>query len=127
MKRYYKFLVFWLINVALLYLVAMFMPANFKLGNDIFTAIQAALFTGFVWNWVLWNAESTFKDLEIDLQSPMAMMIVYLGVNFVTIWLLARFAFMSGFGVSSYIYVFMLALVGNLLQYMAWRAMDKKK
>lgn len=127
MKRYQKFIVFWLINAALLYLVAMFMPANFKLGNNIFTAIQAALFTGFVWNWVLWNSESTFKDLEIDVRSPMAMMIAYLGVNFVTIWLLARFAFMSGFGVSSYIYVFMLALVGNLLQYMAWRVMDKKK
>ncbi|MFC1649588.1 hypothetical protein ACFL2C_02640 [Patescibacteria group bacterium] len=126
MKRYQRFAILWAINTIILYLAAMLLPANYSLGNHIFTPMQAALFTGFVWNYVLWNVEPMSKDLEIDLKSPTTMMLVYLGVNFASIWLLARLAFMSGFGVSSYMYAFILALVANLVQYGAWRMMEKK-
>lgn len=127
MKRYQKFFALWMVNVALIYLAVMIFPDNYALGNSIFTPLQAALFTGFIWNYVLWNVEPTFKNLEINVKSPMAMMLIYLAINFATIWLLARLSFMSGFGVGSYVYVFILALVANFVQYGVWQLTDKKK
>jgi len=126
LKRYQKFAILWAVNSALLYLAAMFVPVHYTLGNNMFTSFQAALFTGFVWNHILWHAESMFKDLEIKAGSPMSKMLTYLILNFGLLWLLARFAFLTGFGVSSYMYVLVLALVGNFVQYSAWRMMDKK-
>jgi hypothetical protein len=105
----------------------MFMPERYALGNDIFTPLQAALFTGFVWNWVLWLIEPAFKDLEIKLDNPMFMMGAYFVVNFASIWLLARFAVLTGFGVFSYVWVFALALVANFVQYAVWTYLRKAK
>ena len=127
MKRYKQFTLLWLVNVVLLYLAEMLLPTQFTLGNNLFTPMLAALFTGFVWNVVLWNAEGMFKDLEMQSKNMMVMMGEYLGLNFVTLWLLARFAVLTGFGVSSYVYVFGLAFVANFVQYQTWVLTSKKK
>lgn len=126
MKRYKRFSIFWLINIALLYGSYMFLPVHFALGNNLFTPFMAAVFTAFIWNIVLWNIEPMFTDLELEFKSPLSMMLSYLAVNFATLWLLARMAFTTGFGVSSFVYIFGLAFIANLLQYQAWLWMEKQ-
>jgi len=91
-----------------------------------FTLIQSAFFVGFIWNVVLWNIEPTFKDMEIKLKGMMPMMLSYLAINFATIWILARLAVITGFGVSSFVYVFGLAFVANFVQYQVWEYTEKK-
>ena len=127
MKRYQKFLVFWLIDSAILYLASLLLPRSVTIGNSIFVKYQAIVFSGFIWSFIVWYAEPVFKDMEIDLRDTSTMMLVYLSLNFATVWFIARFSFITGIGIASFLYVALLAVVGNLVQYIAWRSMDNKK
>ncbi len=127
MKRYQKFLVYWLIDSAILYLASLLLPRSVTIGNSIFVKYQSIVFSGFIWSFIVWYAEPAFKDMEIDLRDTTMMMLVYLLLNFATVWFIARFSFMTGIGIASFLYVALLAVVGNLVQYIAWRSMDKSK
>ncbi len=127
MKKLTIFLSLWLVNSALIYLANSFLPANYALGNDIFTPLQAAMFTGLVLNWIIWNVEKQLKEFEIKLEGQMQMMLAYLLVNFASLWIFARLAFIFGFGVISFVWVFALALVANFAQYFVWSYLSKKK
>ncbi len=127
MKRYKLFTLYWLANTAMLYLANVLLPAHFTLGNNLFSTMQATVFTAFIWNVVIWNGESWFKDLELQSKSPMVMMLQYLGLNFATLWLLARLAVLTGFGVSSFLYVLGLAFIANAVQYQIWQRTSKKR
>lgn len=127
MKRYQKFLVFWLINSAILYLANLFMPLAVTIGNSIFVKYQAIVFSGFVWSLILWFIEPVFKDLEVPTKDTMAMMLSYLAVNFATVWFIARFSFITGIGIASFWYVALIAVIANFVQYLAWQYMGAKK
>ena len=127
MNKLKTFVVLWLVNSALIYFANSFMPKNFALGNDIFTPLQAAAFTGLVWNWIIWNVEKQLKEFEIKLDGQMQMMLAYLLVNFGSLWIFARLAFVFGFGVISFVWVFALALVATLVQYFVWSSLSKAK
>lgn len=126
MKRYKQYLLFWLINVLLLYVFSLIFPSSVTLGNSIFKPYQALVFSGFIWNMALWVYEAAIKDLEIPQDNSTVMMLGYLFVNFATLWLIARFAFITGIGVSSFVYISILAVVANFIQYYTWSWMDKK-
>lgn len=127
MKRYKIFTLYWVTNTLMLFLAAMLLPTHFTLGNNLFSALQAALFVGFVWDAVLWKGESWFADLEMQSKNPMVMMVQYLAVNFATLWVLARLAVVTGFGVSSFVYIFGLAFVANFVQYQIWQMAGSSK
>ncbi|OGM63493.1 hypothetical protein A3A52_05115 [Candidatus Woesebacteria bacterium RIFCSPLOWO2_01_FULL_39_14] len=127
MKRYQKFLGFWLINSAILYLANLFLPNAVSIGNSIFAPYQAIVFSGFIWNLVLWHTEAFLKDLEYPYKENVPMMLAYLVMNFATVWLIARFAFITGVGIASYLYVAGIAVIANFVQYKAWQYMDKRK
>ena len=127
MKRYQKFLVFWVVNSAILYLANMFLPNSIKVGNSIFTPYQAIVFSGFIWSFILWYTELVLKDMEVPTKETMTMMLSYLAVNFATVWFIARFAFITGIGVASFLYVGGIAIVANFIQYLTWQRMDTKK
>jgi len=127
MPKYKKFSVLWFVNFLLIYVAVSFLPTNYTVGNDLFTPFQSAVFTSFVWNMVIWKVGNLMKEFEVNIKAEMNMMFVYLAFNFVSIWLLARFAVLTGFGVSSYLYVFLLAFVANFVQYKTWLWVDSKK
>jgi len=127
MKRYQKFLVFWIINSLTLYLSNIFFPNALAIGNSILVPYQSIVLSGFIWSAVLWYTEVVLKDMEIPTKSNSSMMLAYFAVNFSTVWLMARFSFITGLGVANFLYVAGIALVANLVQYFAWQYMDKKK
>ena len=127
MKRYQKFLVFWIINSLTLYLSNIFFPNALAIGNSILVPYQSIVLSGFIWSAVLWYTEVVLKDMEIPTKSNSSMMLAYFAVNFSTVWLMARFSFITGLGVANFLYAAGIALVANLVQYFAWQYMDKKK
>lgn len=105
----------------------MFLPKAVTIGNSIFVPYQAIVFSGFIWAFVLWYLEAVAKDMEIPLKNTATMTAIYLGVNFATLWFIARFAFITGIGIASFLYVAGIAVVANFIQYQAWQYMNKKK
>ena len=65
--------------------------------------------------------------MEVPTKETMTMMLSYLAVNFATVWFIARFAFITGIGVASFLYVGGIAIVANFIQYLTWQRMDTKK
>lgn len=127
MEKYKKFLALWVVNALLLYLANMLLPSNFELGNSMLSPLQATAIASFIWNWVLWHTETYLKDFDIKLKDPLSMMSAYFLVNFASIWIIARFAVITGVGISSYLYVLLLAALANFVQFVLWRAMENKK
>jgi len=96
------------------------------IGNNIFAAYQSIVFSGFVMSMVLWYIEPVSKDLEIPMKDNTSMMLVYLAVNFATVWFIARFSFITGVGIANFWIVLMIAVAANLVQYVAWQYLDKQ-
>ena|SRR3989344_5555642 len=127
MKRYQKFLAYWILNSAILYLAGLFLPKSVTIGNNIFAPYQALVFTGFLWSVIIWYIEPITKDLQISLKDRAVMMLVLLFVNFATVWFIARFSFITGIGIANYWTDLTIAVAANLVQYVAWQFMDKGK
>lgn len=127
MNKYTPFLIFWLIDSLLLWLANMFYPAYYVLGNARLSALLAAIVAGLVWTAVVWKSMMLYKKLGIKDSDMVKSMLFWLAVNFVTLWLVARFSALFGFGVTSFVWVFALAFVANLVQWGTWALTSKKK
>lgn len=120
------FLGFWVVNALLLWLASTFYPTYYVLGNARLTSVLAAVVAGLVWTAVVWKAMAFTKKLGIKDSDMLKMSLYFLAVNFVALWIIARFSALFGFGVTSYTWVFTLAFVANLLQWGVWALTSKK-
>lgn len=120
LKKYYAFVTYWAVNSLLLYLATLVYPAAYTLGNFRFSVLWAAIVAGFIWTVLVWFSEPILGLLKVKVEGG-KQMIFYLLANFIALWLVARIAFFSGFGVASFVWVFVLALVGNLVQYLVMK------
>ena len=116
MKKYYGFISFWILDSLLLYLASVVYPAAYTLGTFRLSTLWAAIVAGFIWTALVWFSEPIVSIVKLKVTDKMKM-VFYLFANFVSLWLVARIAFFSGFGVASFVWVFVLALVANFVQY----------
>lgn len=121
MKKYYPFLAFWALDVVLLFLATSLLPNNYVLGTFRMSKFSSALFAGFVWTLIVWFSEPLTKKLKLKLEGQTKQMLFYLASNFIALWVVGHLAFFTGFGVTSFIWVFVLAFFANFFQYMLWK------
>ena len=126
MKKYTPFLAFWIVDSLLLWLASMFYPTYYVLGNANLTNILAAVVAGLVWTAIVWKSMMFTTKLGIKKNDILKNTAFYLVVNFVALWIVARFSALFGFGVTSYVWVFALAFISNLVQWGAWSLTSKK-
>ncbi len=127
MKRYNKFLILWVLNSLIIFLSDIIFSVNVTIGNSIFADYQAIVFSGFLWTTVIWLVLPAAKDLEVSLSNKNILMLIYLAVNFCSVWFLARYSFITGIGIANYWYVLSIAVFANLLQYLTWEKLNKLK
>lgn len=116
-----------IVNAVVLYAGSIFFPTDIVLGNSILSPILAALVTGVLLSAIMGLPEPIIKALNVKIKNEMHLALVYLVFNILGLWILARLANYSGFGVSSYIVVIVLGLILNMLQYGVWKMLDGKK
>lgn len=117
-----------LVNAIVLYVGSILFPAQIVLGNYTLPPILAALATGVLLTGVMALTESIIKYFKLKIKKEMHFAMVYLAGNILGLWVLARLANYTGFGVSSYVVVIILGLLLNTLQYGVWKMfMGKKK
>ncbi len=127
-KENYKLLVsISVVNAIVLYVGSMLFPTDLVLGNNILSPVLAALVTGTILSAVMALLEPILKSLKLKIKNEMHLALVYLVFNILGLWVLAKLANYSGFGVSSYMVVVVLGLVLNTLQYGVWKMLDSKK
>jgi hypothetical protein len=127
MKKYNGFIAMYLVNVLLIWGANMLFPANFVLGSANNSTWGAILVVALLWDVLVWFTQPLLRKFKVELKKPMSIAAAYLVANFLVLWVLARLGPVFGFGVSSFVWVFALALVANLVQYAVWTVLAKLK
>jgi len=125
-KKPVMFLLFWILNSVLVYLAALTFPEVYVLGTFRLTVMWAAVVSGFFWTLLVWVEKKFAKKFGLKFGKPSERILFYIVANFVAIWLVARFAPYTGFGLASFLWAFGLGVVGSLVQFVVWRMLRRK-
>ena len=115
-----RFVVVWFVNSLAFYLANLFYPQNMVLGNANFSALTAAFVSGFLLTLLLRIAKPFIVKFGVTkMQGRFAMFFFYFLANSFAIWILAKMAPVSGFGISKFYWAFELGFVVSLVQWLA--------
>ncbi len=127
LRKYVPFLSFWLLNSILLYLAELLFPAYFVLGNFWLSGPAAMFWVGLWISIIVWIAQSLPEKFNVKIDGPLKMFTYYWLVNLAAIWVLARFAQLSGFGITAFYWAIFLGLIANVTQWGLWKGLEAAK
>jgi len=112
-----RFVSLWVVNSFVLYAASIFYPTHFVLGTAQLSVFGAAVVSGFLLTLLCKLAKGLVKTF--GLKGRTVMFVYYWAINGVLIWVIARLAPFSGFGISNFYWAFVLGLVANFVQWVA--------
>jgi uncharacterized membrane protein YvlD (DUF360 family) len=127
MKKYLlPFILFWLVDSIILYLAVLVMPKYFVLGSMNVSVYAGAFVAGFTWTLLVWLLKPLiflFKKLK----GTVLMFSFYLVLNFVALWITARLGPIVGFGTTRFVWLIIVAVAADIIQYLVWKVCAMKK
>ena len=114
MKNKLVFFVSWLVGSFLLYFATLAYPDNFVLGSAKHSVLSAAVFSGFLWTLIIFIANPVAKRLKLKLDKCCVKFAFGYLVSFAGLWIVARLAPYTGFGVTKFTWLMTLSLLGCL-------------
>ena len=114
-------------NGLIIYLAAYFYPGSVVLGNASLSSMAALIVTAILLTLIISQVEPLLKLAKVRLKGDFAMAIVYGLVNIIGLWIIARTAIYTGFGISTVSVAVILGVVLNLAQYFVWKLVMGKK
>ena len=121
------FIPIWLVNAAVIYLASLFYSQDVVLGNAFLPNWIALILVSLILTLILTQVKPVTVALKIKSKSKITIGIISLAVNIVVLWLLARLAIYTGFGVSSVFAVLILGIVLEIVQYGVMRILSGKR
>jgi uncharacterized membrane protein YvlD (DUF360 family) len=94
-----KFVGYWVVNTVVLALANSFFPGAFELGNAYLGAPAAAILSGFLLTTLLLLAKGLARSKYFTVKGRVIMFLYYWGAASAGIWIVARIANVSGFGI----------------------------
>lgn len=113
------FLLLWLVNALVIALAHFVMPHQIVLGTISISLFAALVLSSGILAWFATVTLPLFTEIEIRnkmILTPQHWMIGYLVLNAISVWILARFADIVGLGISSWVFVLLLAAVLDVVQ-----------
>lgn len=113
------FVVWFIAHLAIFFLANRFFPQAVVLGTNIFSPIEALLYSMVVLTLITVGFIPVVEMIASSAKrsmSAMDWMVTYFVINTVAIWLVARFAEQLGMGISSWVVAVVLALVVDAAQ-----------
>ncbi len=126
-KRYIPYIIFWLANSTIFYLSSLILPRNFELGSATIPENLAFLWVGAWLTFIVWFSKPVITQIGLKLEGEAQNFIFYWASNSITIWILARVAEFSGFGISRFFWAIILGLVMNTIQWGLWQILKNYK
>jgi len=116
MKKAKRLILYWVHSGILIYLANQIFPSKFVLGNFRLTFIVAILVSSFALTLFLELVSVALaKQKKTKLDNKRRFGIFWIA-NFIALWLIARFALLTGFGVVSFTWLIGLSFLVNILQ-----------
>jgi hypothetical protein len=111
----------------LLFLAASIFTVDVVLGTYRFSGLEAAVYSGFWITFLAWVIWDFVKARGISLKNKALAVTVLWLANSAAVWIVARFAHLTGLGISSYRWALLLGLVVALAQGSFWANTKKTK
>jgi len=108
-KKLVNFLIIWVVNTIILLIFSAIFLNSVVLGNDKLAKPMAAVLSGLLITVVLYIVPSILEKLEFKIKDEKIVMGAYFAASCVGIWIIKRFAIISGLGVSNILWVLILA------------------
>ena len=115
-KKAVNFLSFWVANTVVLLLGPVVLRNNVVLGNDKFSAPLAAIISGFILTIVIYLVPQAVKKSGYKIKNENIWPAIFFVANAVIIWVIKRLAIVTALGISSILWVLVLALVVTLVE-----------
>lgn len=108
-------LTLWLTNSIFFYLMSLALPQAVTIGNNIRTPITAIIFIGLFLTILIALTPSLVKLSGLKVKKETKLIFFYLILNTAGIWITARLAIFTGFGISSFWIAIILGTLISLL------------
>lgn len=115
------FLAFWLTNSILLYFFPFVFTGMVVVGNARLAPFLAGIISGFLLTVADALTQPVFEKLGVKLKDEWQWALAYLFVNVLGVWVLARYADLTGVGVASAWVAVLLGVILNLVQWGVWK------
>ncbi len=114
-----RFVLVWALNSSLFYLGNMLYPDSLVLGTATLSKGMAAVFSGLLLTILCKMAKPFVTKVGIkSVSGRLKMFVFYWLVNSLAIWIIARLAPISGFGIVAFYWAFLLGLATSLGQWL---------
>ncbi len=127
MKDARGFFLFWVINSLIFYFAPYLLSPLIVTGNARLTAFMASIISGFLLTVADATTEPIFEKLKIKLTNDWQWILAYLFVNVLSIWVIARYADLTGVGINNAWVALLLGLIFNLAQLTGWKLLPRPK
>lgn len=111
-----KFLAHWIVNTLVLLIFSALFPNNIVLGNAAITKPMSSVLVGFILAILILLIPRAAKNLQLKIKDEKVQAVIYLVFNLVALWILKRLADFTGIGISSILWVLILATFVSLIQ-----------
>lgn len=105
-----RFTAYWAVNAVVLSLASSFYPMAFAMGNAYLSVPVAALVASFLLTVMLFLARGLAKTQNLAKKGRYVMFMYYWGSASVGIWVVARIAHVSGFGIARFTWAIAVGL-----------------
>ncbi len=120
MKDHRVFPLFWLINSIIFYFAPFFLVGMVATGNARLPGFLAAVISGFLLTLAIVATQPAFEKFNIKLKEDWQWLLVYLFVNVLAVWVIARYADLTGVGIANAWIAVLMGVILNLVQYLTW-------
>jgi|SRR3989338_3010605 len=128
MKDARGFIVFWLLNSLVFYFAPFILVGLVVTGNVRLTSFMASIISGFLLTLADAFTQPALTHLNIKLKDEWQWTLIYLFINVIGIWVIARYADLTGVGIANAWMVVLLGIIVSCTQWASWKFVaDGKK
>ena len=110
-KKAVSFLTFWVVNTVVLLIANAIFGGNVVVGNQSISTGLSAIFAGLILTALIPLAPKAVEKSGYKIKNQNIWPAIFLSLNIVTLWILKRLAVVTGFGISSILWVIILAII----------------
>lgn len=122
-----QFAGFWAVNIVFLWLASLVWPSHVVFGNAAISPVLGIIWTAFLLTSAMYAVNPVLSQLKIKVTKEAYMGLIYLVVNVVALWALARWlGSLTGFGIGAFWVAIVLGVIVNFIQWGFWKLVARK-
>lgn len=122
MYNHILYLLYWFFNSVIIFILSEAVNIReIRLGSSRFNSIESSIYAGFCLTFLIWVWWDFAIARKFNLKNEKTTTLFFLFVNCFSLWVMSRFSFITGFSVSSFLWLFILGVIVTAVQRVVWK------